>query len=40
MTQQLNGGGKSFNNLTIPAGSTLELEADVTVVGIFTITGP
>jgi hypothetical protein len=34
-TQQLNSGGKAFNNLTILAGSKLQLEADVTILGAF-----
>ena len=34
-TQQLNSGGKPFNNLSIYAGSVVELEADVTIVGTF-----
>lgn len=34
-TQQLTSGGKAFNNLTIAAGSTLQLDANVIVVGVF-----
>jgi hypothetical protein len=35
-TQLLTSGGQAFNNLTISAGTTLELEADVTIHGAFT----
>jgi hypothetical protein len=38
-TQQLTSGGQSFANVTIAAGSPLQLEADVTIVGSFTILG-
>jgi hypothetical protein len=34
-TQLLTSGGQAFNNLTIAAGATLELEADVTIHGVF-----
>ena len=38
-TQLLTSGGKAFNNLTIAAGATMELEADVTISGVFTNDG-
>jgi len=38
-TQQVTSGGKAFNNLTIAAGSTLELEANVTILDAFINSG-
>ncbi len=38
-TQRLNSGGKAFNNLTILAGSTVELEADVIILGASSMNG-
>jgi hypothetical protein len=38
-TQQLNSGGKAFNNLIISTGSTVVLKADLTINGVFSHLG-